>query len=325
MVNIELTIIILRLISFLCFGVSISSLVVWPAYQRDKANKLVKFKLESISKYDGYIIDKECLLDNASLNDRNEAIKREIVKIIKPILETIEDYVGEENTRLMYTNLKTVDIVPLKKSLTREGDYNFVLNRIRFKNVSALIHELLHLSSSYYDKEKNIAEIGFSQVDDEKVAEIGRGLNEGYTELLASRIIEDKPKATIWLVEIAKLFELFFDNPKDMENLYFRHDLPGFIHYMEEFIPNDKLMDIIIRLDRINTFYDKQVPVFIYLEAINIEKELYGYFVKSNRNLDKLTAFEEVLREKMLSSVAFSREINQEIKDDFDAGRKKSA
>lgn len=325
MVNIELTIIILKIISFLCFGVSIGNLVVWPTYQINKANKLVKFKLESISKYDGYIIDKECLLDNASLNDRNEAIQREIVKILEPILEAIENYVGEENTRLMYTNLKTVDIVPLKRSLTREGDYNFVLNRIRFKNVSALIHELLHLSSSYYDKEKKIAEIGFSQVDDEKVAEIGRGLNEGYTELLCSRVIDGKPKATIWLVEIAKLLELFFEDSKEMERLYFGHNLPGFIHHMEKFIPHDKLMDILLRLDRINTFYDKQVPVFIYLEAINIEKELYGYFVKSNPSPDKLAAFEEVLREKMLSSVVFSRERSQEFKDDFDAGRKKSA
>lgn len=326
---------IINIITALSFGVNVHTLVIWPMSQRHKANKLIKFKLQAISKYDGYLIDKECLLDNASLNDRNEALKRDIAQIINPWLEDIENYIGEDNSKLMYTNLKTLRVETLKRSFSRDGDYQPIINLIRIRKISSLLHELLHMASSYYDKEKDITEIGFLQVEYKTSAEIGRGLNEGYTELLASRIDEDKPSSTAWLVVIAKLFELFFDNPKDMENLYFRHNLPGFIHHMEKFIPYDELMDILLRLDRINDFYSKQVPIFIYLEVINIEKELYGYFVKSNPGEDKLNAFESIIREKKLLAAAFNRDKMKEIRDsaksetieyeEVDVGRKMSA
>ncbi|MDE6141635.1 MAG: hypothetical protein K2G03_03435 [Bacilli bacterium] len=317
MIDLDVLLKVNNIITALSFGITVNNLVVWPMIRRNKANKLIKYKLQAISKYDGYLIDKECLLDNASLNDRNEALKREIVQSLNLFLEDITNYIGEENSRLMYTNLKTASFEVFKRRLPQEGLYNPILNRVRIKKITALLHELLHLASSYYDKDRDVTESGFFQVDYKTSAEIGRGLNEGYTELLRSRIDEDDPASCKWLVIIARLFELFFDDYKEMENLYFRHNLPGFIQHMEKYIPYDKIIELLLRLDRINAFYEKQVPIFVYLEIINIEKELYGYFVKSNKNPDKLIDFENIIREELLSNVVFSQGKMDLIKDNI--------
>lgn len=304
------------LISSISFGISVNNLVVWPLSRMKKAKSINKSKLQKISMYDGYLINQECLLDNASLSDRNAALEREIVQALKPILDEIIEYVVEENLNLMYTNLKTVKIETLKRNLSSlQGDYKPYLNVVTFKKVYALIHELLHLSSSYYDEIKKIAEVGFHQINYDDGAEVGRGLNEGFTELLSSRIDDCKPETYIWLVRIARLFELFFDNPRDMERLYFNHNLPGFIHYMEKFMPRDKLMNILLRLDKMYYFYDNGVQVFSLLELINIEKELHGYFVENNFGQDKILEFESIIGENKLSAIAFKREKMKLVKD----------
>lgn len=306
--NLEMIKIICYAISSLSFGISINTLFVYPFFKKAKASKEYKGKLQAISKYDGYIINESCLLDNGSLADRKEACERDIVQAMKPILDGIVQYVGEENLGLMYTNLKGLQVESLKNSLRLKGWYRPDINRIGFFDIYALLHELIHLSSTYYDKEKNMTESGFYQVNYNDGAEIGRGLNEGFTELISSRIANCKVDVYYWLIRISRLFELFFDNTKDMERFYLEHNLPGFIHYMEEFIPRDKLMDIILRMDKIYYFYNKHVPDFVILDAINLEMEIYGYFMKSKPNQEKVQAFEGILKENKLISLAFKRE-----------------
>ena len=50
---------------------------------------------------------------------------------------------------------------------------------IRDRSGSSLNHELLHLLSSYYDKEKDILYSGFEQTS--KSGNMGEAFNEGYT------------------------------------------------------------------------------------------------------------------------------------------------
>ena len=68
------------------------------------------------------------------------------------------------------------------------GIYNARNNKISFVNgvnSNTIFHELFHMASSYLDKENKILYGGFYQSS--KGLNIGRGLDEGYTELLANR------------------------------------------------------------------------------------------------------------------------------------------
>ncbi|MDE6141636.1 MAG: hypothetical protein K2G03_03440, partial [Bacilli bacterium] len=169
-------------------------------------------------------------------------------------------------------------------------------------------HELLHIASSFYNELRDEVQCGFSQATADGDAEIGRGFNEGYTDYLAFKIFgERKDNAYKDLVLIARLLELFFDNPRDMEDLYFSHDLPGFIHYMERFIPYDKMIGIVLSLDKIYMYDDSYVSSLVF-EVVNVEMELYRYFVNCNPSPEKLEAFESIIKEKSVAAKALKRE-----------------
>lgn len=51
--------------------------------------------------------------------------------------------------------------------------------------MQTLLHELIHMSSTKFDKENNIALSGFDRYPSQDISEQNVGLNEGYTELIA--------------------------------------------------------------------------------------------------------------------------------------------
>ena len=77
-------------------------------------------------------------------------------------------------------------------------------------NNSTLYHELLHAASS--DFTYNVS--GFN-IYLESGESLGKGLNEGYTELLNKRFFDKKSKSYIRLQKLAELIELFYENKED--------------------------------------------------------------------------------------------------------------
>lgn len=72
---------------------------------------------------------------------------------------------------------------------------------------SSTTHELLHALSMHYEKEQDIYRSGF------KIHYKFRALNEGYTELLASRIEERLPDSYLEQIKFVRLLESLFDSP----------------------------------------------------------------------------------------------------------------
>lgn len=91
--------------------------------------------------------------------------------------------------------------------------------------------------------------------------------NEGYTELLAIRFFhKKKPNTYRSFIKIASLLEQFFEKKEDMRNLYFNHNLFGFIHYMEQFAERKEILKLIFDMDKLN-YYDSllMLPLYFYL------------------------------------------------------------
>lgn len=131
----------------------------------------------------------------------------------------------------------------------------------------------------------------------------------GYTELLASRIYNKNNKVQTYKLEvqIAKLMELFFDNPKDMEKFYFNHDLLGFVKYMEQFSTSKEIVNLLHEIDNIHhrssmiTFN----PFKLY-DCIKIQLKLYKMFISKNKDIEKLKQFTDIICENKIIRMILS-------------------
>ena len=54
---------------------------------------------------------------------------------------------------------------------------------------------------------------------------------------------------------IARMLELFFDDPREMERLYFTSNLPGLIKYFEKYSDREDIIDFIVANDRMLQYY----------------------------------------------------------------------
>lgn len=264
-----------------------------------------KFKVKRLKK-SGYIISGN--IPTPPKVDEPE-LKKEIAKLVIPYVEKLKDHLDENNLNNLYRNLKTLRITDQNKfeNLFYAGLYNSQTNTIKLDTKkNALGHELLHLASSYYDKETNINYVGFKQGQGK--TQIGAGLNEGYTELLNERIFPKNNRKNPYKNEtkIAKLFEFFFEDKKEMENYYFNNNLPGFIHHMEQFAPRQEIINLILDVDRINeTTMDFTNPLPTFL-SIKTQLKLYDWYENSCPNKQKLRAFKNEICKSTLVEIALS-------------------
>jgi len=131
----------------------------------------------------------------------------------------IENIIPKQYRDNFYRNLRTLKIHLNIDEKTKDmnsdsaGSYNSINNEIilnyvdnqRLKEISkknsnpdnffwtqinsTLVHELLHMASTYYDKDNNIELSGFNKFPCEGLLNSNRGLTEGMTEVLACMIV----------------------------------------------------------------------------------------------------------------------------------------
>lgn len=141
-------------------------------------------------------------------------------------------------------------------------------------------HELLHASSSYYDESQLQLHSGFHHQHINEKKDIGRGFNEGYTELLTQRFFgADDSSGYLNELHYAKLIEHLIGRD-EMQSLYFRSNLNGLIAEMCKYNSLENVLMFFENLDK-----------FIILEELKEEK------IKSNSvglpDIEYLKWFEE--------------------------------
>ena len=205
---------------------------------------------------------------------------------LKNIVSKFKNYVDDENFNICLQRLSTLQINyinilnDIKKYLQNfcenDGDYIAIDNTIDiyrfFDKESVLSHEFLHMAST---GKEGIS--GFCTLL--KDVWIGDGLDEGYTELLNSRIFQNKNISYKYNIEIVKLIEILFDDPKDMQYAYFHNNIfiiyKTFLKYgtKEEFFQTIQTLDNLIETD---------IPIYKRITATKTKLNLYQIIKRSN-------------------------------------------
>lgn len=276
-----------------------------------------KYRLYKASKYENYQIVNPSqiaeLRNNVETIEYPDFTKKEIVK---PYLEKLQEYVNEEDLKIAYKNIATLKIRKVPPTpLLVGGTYTPKKNKISYSKKKYFGHEFLHMASCVYNKAKKITLSGFCQRT--KNADIGIGLNEGYTELLNRRLFTElnvkNPTSYQTLVEVTEITEMFFDDKKDMAHLYFTNNLPRLIEHLSKYMPKEKAIDIIVELDKILIAYESTFGITDLKKAYKLKIRLLSLFKNSHPNeLEKI----ELMKEKISNDLYLQFQVlSQELKD----------
>lgn len=270
--------------------------------------------LKLINKQIDSIIREFPPIDGESVEKRKSEISEKQIKILLPYLKKLEKFTSEDNLKTAYRNLKTIEVVRNPKMILKcQGCYSSTSNKIQYVTKKTLCHEFLHMASAYYSKKTKELFGGFLLWKNKLT--IGIGLNEGYTELLASRLEKRKPIFLYWrLAKIAELLEYFFDDPKEMEDYYFNHNLIGLIKHLEQFATRKEIIKFILETDRIvpNT---KLFSIFSEYSYIKLELMLYEWLKRKEKNPVKLRNFRKKICSDKITSILLNKQIKLQRKN----------
>ncbi len=229
-----------------------------------------------------------------------EKIKEEIRRLnnnqeLESLLDKILDYIPVEYLGNLIRNIKTLEILhekPINNSIIFRslGCYYCNKNIIYLPPlgiINTLSHEFLHAASSFYKDDLSIS--GFSIGN--KYGKYFSGLNEGYTEVLNSRIFGFENNGYTSCYKICLLIELLFDNYHDMEQAYFCNNTDLLIETFLKYGTKDEFVYIIEYLDVFAT----TIPEVEEMEAvISLLKDI----ISRTNNPDKIIRCEELTREE---------------------------
>lgn len=191
-------------------------------------------------------------------------------KTILTFEQTLKTKLSHCNFSSFYNNVQTLKIndqkqknlEKLRKLLIRSdaiGTYSIRKNKIRAYPEEHICehdieitkkHELLHMSSTR--KIKNLALCGFERSDYITEVEIGRGLNEGFTEFLNQVYFTEYDTFYSYrrLVGLAhKIWSIV--GPEEMEKAYFLNDLEAVVNGLSKYTTRDKAIELILKMDSI--------------------------------------------------------------------------
>lgn len=211
------------------------------------------------------------------------------IKILEPYYRKLASQLSKEELLIACNNLRNVEVEREPFNLFASGYYNASSNKIVYMLKNALGHEFLHMASSFFDRKLNLRLVGFEIVQGQVV--VGKGLNEGFTELYNSRLFADEKISSYKnIIPACLILELFFKNPNTIRKYYFRADLPALIKHLEHFMSRDEAFCFILALDDVEGSLTKRGKTDVYKFLIKKYKENF----KDEKDLGRLT---EVLKE----------------------------
>ena len=179
-----------------------------------------------------------------------------IVKFAEILINNfpVEDLINfYNNINLLKTKQKNFKIQNFILRSKTVGQYNSIKNEITIDDDTAettIYHELFHMASSVY--KDGIIYSGFHQGSLKPgIASLGRGLNEGYTELLSQRYFTRDSAITNayeYQVFIAEKLEQIIGKEK-MQSLYLNSNLKGLIVELKRYVSDEEIMKFISNTD----------------------------------------------------------------------------
>ena len=150
------------------------------------------------------------------------------------------------------------------------------INIYNKENKIPLHHELLHASSA----DIHFMNIGFKIVLKNGLI-FGKGLNEGYTELLNNRFFNYTSTSYNYLQKLAKQIENLCANKENMIEYYFNADIFSLISELMTKISLKEIIDILVDMDTL--LYNENKS---YLEYLKIKEKIW--FIQNKNKVKKL-------------------------------------
>lgn len=206
-------------------------------------------------------------------------------------LARIRNYCNARKIQIDYQNIDTISVNrnPFIALLGIEGVYDSKNNKLSFSRASSTTHELLHALSTHYESEQEIYRTGF------KIHSKFRALNEGYTELLASRIEERLPDSYLEQIKLVRLLESLFDSPEEMMQAYFDNNLELLVQNMSEYMPTENAIQLLLKEDA--ALRKQMIGAIPPIVSVPQRVKLYQAVVTNCQDFDKLERFLEVASE----------------------------
>ncbi len=282
-------------------------------YKNSKIKKKVQKRLQHFNQYEnqGYVItDSTQIMNRYNSIPANQPITYTRDKeIVRPFMEQFERALGND-ARLARKNYSTLKLKHSKNLIKTGavGTYDGTENIIKYvkNNATILGHEMLHMASYMYDSTSDTHFHGFMQQKGDAI--IGTGLNEGYTELMNSRLFTNG-KITSYkrLVRIVKLLEDFFPNPQIVSHYYFTCNFPAFAQNLSRYCTREELRDILFGLDKLYEYEcSGSNPVAIKLET-QLASKLYTIYERNfATDPAKVEAFKQKASENKLTGMVIA-------------------
>ncbi len=252
--------------------------------QKEKAQKIKLALLEEFESLD--LINYQTNHFKFSEKDK-EKIKTLIPLIKKENIE-IYNFINKllQNTKI--DNLKnlilnfpyiTIKYHSASYDPSISGTYNGKTKEIHIYNSDnkvSLHHELLHASSA----DIRFMNIGFKIVLKNGLI-FGKGLNEGYTELLNNRFFNYTSTSYDYLQKLAKQIENLCTDKENMIEYYFNADIFSLISELIPKISLKEIIDILVDMDML--LYNENKS---YLEYLKIKEKIL--FIQNKNKVKKL-------------------------------------
>lgn len=194
---------------------------------------------------------------------KNEEQMKEYIRKMKSMKTKnpdIYNFYTELKKKIPFSNLENIltrsvtlkiERKPFKKRTNCAGEYSKYNNKIiiYLDTKDVLYHELLHVSSTPSSYE-NIIGFHYSSKD---IGELGKGLNEGYTEILNKRFFNNNNNVYYYHQKLTLLIEKFYDNKNTMQDDYFNGNIFNVIRTLLKSMSLEEAIDIIVDMDNLNS------------------------------------------------------------------------
>lgn len=173
-------------------------------------------------------------------------------QLIQNFLSIMANELSPNDFEIVKQNIRKISIKFLEKeSMSTSGLYNPIgLITLHRKDEVTFYHELFHASSSYYDENKLVLNSGFHHQHINEKKDIGRGFNEGYTELLTQRYFgKNGDSGYSNELHYAKLIEHLIGK-EQMQSFYFKSSLDDLITKMCKYNSLENVLKFIENMDK---------------------------------------------------------------------------
>lgn len=278
-------------------------------------------------KYNTIIIYKQNN-NSTSLNKKSPFLKCKFKQENDIVTQKIQEYIdillknnNDEHNKLILRNLESLKIKNNK--FIKNAFYIPSKNTIYLgkDKKESLPHELLHVASTYVTKD--VTYTGFCQIA--KNEEIGRGINEGFTELFNKDIFKENDALSaysLFEVDVAKELIKLLDY-ETVKTHYFNADLISLLRMLKKYDTSENIVKFIKKVDyvtnNINKLETKKEMQEIYIDlykwnAIRL-KELYeNNEITKKQYENELLNNNKIYPARMLISLGVTDPIPNEVK-----------